>query len=809
MKKKTKQSLSSKASLAFWLAIFFCVAGASVSAVLFSQSLNRVMSKNEEPIATITFKNKTAQRRFIDRVVWDRLRQHSDLYNGDVIHTMPLSSATIKYNSDNSTVEVSENTMIQVFANDGQNIADVSEGSATVSAGENGMQLISAGVTVSVQSGGILSAMSSNGTTSFQVIQGQANLDNRTLSEGEALERDENGQLLPPSFVVTSPPPEYKYLYFTQGEAQVPFAWRLNNLSDQTPMELEFAKDKKFSNVVRTVSVTGVTQLSVNLESGDYYWRLKTLNPDGSTGLEAGSKIRVMQSLAPEPKVPVSEYEYSYRTQKPPVRLIWSESEFAATYQLEIADNPQMTNPVVRQRSSLASSIVSSLGEGQWYWRVTPIYNDNNLGLANPSETSSFRIAKRGNLNRPTLKVPAEGTFINTRIGNSSVNFSWKMENEADSYEILIADNSQLVNPVVKKTIETNYISISPKADGISNRQWYWAVRQIDNEGNRSDYSTIRTFYAIDGQVEQHTIFPSQDYSILQSLLVDSRFTWKSNLPMTKHVQIATDRSFTNIILDTPQEGSSLGGVKLNQGSYYWRLYSKDGTVEYVTEPKLFHVVPPLPAPTNPNPNQANRAVIRPFTPYTFKWSGVDGADYYRFKLYRAGSTDSLIDENFVPGSSLELNMADYPDGYYQWSIQAYANESEKSSRRNGLLTESVFELKHLHPVELAYPNDSTKFEGLEALDNPPVFSWTSQEAIATQSLLLYRVEASGAVTLAYKDPVDRNQRNVQIRRLSSGDYIWNIEAMSTDDLDITGLKTRRFTILPIDPFNPPSGLST
>ncbi|MBR7078968.1 MAG: hypothetical protein IKI40_00410 [Treponema sp.] len=812
MKKKTKQSLSSKASLAFWLAIFFCVAGASISAVLFSQSLNMVLSKNEAPIATITFKNKTAQRRFIDRVVWDRLRQNSDLYNGDVIHTMPLSSATIRFNSDSiSTIEVQENTMIQVFAAEGQISADISEGSATVTAGENGMQLMSGGVLVSVGSGGIVSAISSDGTTSFQVIQGQANVDSRSLAEGDALAMDENGQFATPSFVVTSPPPEYKYLYFTQGEAQVPFAWRLNNISDQTPMELEFARDKKFNNVIRTVSVTGVTQLSVNLESGDYYWRLKTLNPDGSTALEAGSKLRVMQSLAPETKVPVSDYEYTYRTQKPPVRLIWTDSEYATTYQYEIANNPQMNNPVIKQRSSLPSAIVSTLEEGQWYWRVTPFYNINNLGLANTSEVSSFRISKRGNLNRPTLKVPAEGSFVNTQIGNSSVNFSWKMENEADRYQIVVADNAQLVNPVIDRTLSENFVAISPKADGITNRQWYWAVRQIDNEGNRSEYSTVRSFYAIDGQVEQHTIFPSQDYSILQSLLVDSRFTWKSNLPLKKHVQVATDRAFTNIIYDTEQDGNSLSGVKLNQGSYYWRLYSKDTTTstEYVTEPKLFHIVPPLPAPTNPNPNQTSRAVIRPYTPYKFNWNSVNGADYYRLKLYRYGSTESLLDENFIPGSSLELNMAEYPDGYYQWSIQAYANESEKGTRRNGLLTESVFELKHLHPVELTYPNDSEQFDGLEAIDNPPVFKWSSKEAIANQSILLYRVNPSGGITLAFKDPVDRNERKVQIRQLTSGEYVWNIEAMSTDDLDITGLKTRRFTVLPIDPFDPPRGLST
>lgn len=810
MKKKTKQSLSSKASLAFWLAIFFCAAGASISAVLFSQSLNMVLSKNEEPIATITFKNKTAQRRFIDRVVWDRLKQHSDLYNGDVIHTMPLSSATIKYNSDNSTVEVSENTMIQVFAVDGQNVADVSEGSATVSAGENGMQLISAGVSVSVQSGGILSAVSSDGKTTFQMIQGQADLDNRSLMQGDALERGQDGQYSTPSFVVTSPMPEYKHLYYTPGAAQVPFSWKLSNISSDTPMELEFARDKKFNNVIRTVSVTGITQLSVDLESGDYYWRLKTLNADGSTNLEAGSKLRVMQSLPPETKVPVADYEYLYRTQKPPVRLIWTDSEYAASYQVEIANNPQMNNPTVKQRSSQASFIVSTLGEGKWYWRITPFYNINNIGLANPSEISSFNISQRGNLNRPTLKVPAEGSFVNTQmIGDTKVNFSWKMENEADKYEILIADNARLVNPVVDTTLENNFIAISPKSSGITNKQWYWAVRQIDNEGNRSELSTVRTFYAVDGKIEQHTIFPSQDYSILQSLLVDSRFTWKSNLPLVKHVQIATDRSFSNIVYDTTQESTSLSGVKLNLGSYYWRLYASDGTTEYTTEPKQFHVVPPLPAPTNPNPNAANRAVIRPYTPYKFQWTPVAGADYYRLKLYRNGQSESLIDENFISGSSLELNMAEYPDGYYQWSIQAYANESEKGSRRNGYLTESVFELKHLHPVELAYPDDSAEFEGLEALDNPPVFKWTSKEAIATQSMLLYKVNPSGGVTLAYKDPVDRSERKVQIRQLSPGDYVWNIEAMSTDDLDITGLKTRRFTILPIEPFSPPKGLST
>lgn len=63
---------------------------------------------NEQPIATITLKYKTAQRKFMDRVVWDRLRQDSPVYNGDTIHTATLSEANIWFN-DGNVMELMEN----------------------------------------------------------------------------------------------------------------------------------------------------------------------------------------------------------------------------------------------------------------------------------------------------------------------------------------------------------------------------------------------------------------------------------------------------------------------------------------------------------------------------------------------------------------------------------------------------------------------------------------------------------------------------------------------------------------------------
>lgn len=63
---------------------------------------------NEQPIATITLKYKTVQRKFMDRVVWDRLRQNYPVYNGDTIHTATLSEANIWFN-DGNVMEMIEN----------------------------------------------------------------------------------------------------------------------------------------------------------------------------------------------------------------------------------------------------------------------------------------------------------------------------------------------------------------------------------------------------------------------------------------------------------------------------------------------------------------------------------------------------------------------------------------------------------------------------------------------------------------------------------------------------------------------------
>ena len=161
MKKKIKSKSKNNFFIPFCLAIFVCLAGAALNSFLFYNSFFRALTKmNETPIATITFKYKTAQRKFLERVVWDRLRQNSPVYNGDTIHTANLSEATIWF-SDGNIMELSENTMAQVFLSEDKSLkAELSDGFATIdsSLSEQGMTLSSNGVEVAVQSGAALSA---------------------------------------------------------------------------------------------------------------------------------------------------------------------------------------------------------------------------------------------------------------------------------------------------------------------------------------------------------------------------------------------------------------------------------------------------------------------------------------------------------------------------------------------------------------------------------------------------------------------------------------------------------------------------
>ena len=877
MKKKTRSRLSNSLLLPFLITIFICLIGAVTNSWLFYKSFFRALTKqNEQPIATITFKYKTAQRKFLDRVVWDRLRQESPVYNGDTIHTAALSEATIWFN-DGNVMELMENTMAQVFLSEDSGAAvELEDGYATVdsSDAENGMTLSSGGVQVAVKSGSSLSAGSvaqeaagetesgaaggkagaagTSGTAgassaaqggrrakglSVQVLKGSASVQNSdgsslAINQGEELSVNSSGEAaaLPsrPALTVYSPVRNEKILYHTQGTTDVHFRW--SNTVEAAILQI--SKDKDFNDILYRLSSDGLTETDIKLEAGTYFWKLDGAEEGLSEqeAVNAGQiktgKIQVIQSLPPAQVAPAENYSYGYRTRNPAVRIIWTESPYASTYKLEISKSPNMTNPVIEQRTSTTSSIISTLGEGTYYWRVTPYYTLNKIGFAGPSETRAFKIERKGELSSPELLIPSENSIVNTETNAKPTSFSWKIENEAQSYTVRIADNPNLRNPAVSFETTENFYTLNSNVTKLKDGKWYWGITMRDTEGNLSPVSEIRTFYTMKGIPEQHTVEPAEGYSCALSLLPDTKFTWKRNIPanFTSEFEIASDQGFKNVVYKAPVNSTSLRGVNLPLGTYYWRLKSSSTTDEtkLITPAKTLNVIGNLAEAALTSPQ--NRAIARETIPFKFTWKDVYGADYYKLTIYRE-SDNKLIYENVVyePEDAVDMfNPKDFVDkANYKWRLQAFANEIPGvSSRRTGRLSEGHFYLIKLRPVEIESPVKGSKFNGVEAVLNPSSAKWSTVDEVRKAQFVLIKTDDHNKVVL--KVPSDEEMENGNTiapktvlldneEGLRPGNYEIVVYAETLDGVDISNTDNKykgKFTILPVEPLKPTTGLT-
>ena len=114
MRKRTKF----KSPVLDFFVVAVCLSVAGYFALTFWNDLNSTVRRTDkDEIAIITFKNRIAQRKFDDRVVWERIDKSTPLYNGDLVRTADLAEAVITFN-DGSQVDIYENTMIQVYYSD-------------------------------------------------------------------------------------------------------------------------------------------------------------------------------------------------------------------------------------------------------------------------------------------------------------------------------------------------------------------------------------------------------------------------------------------------------------------------------------------------------------------------------------------------------------------------------------------------------------------------------------------------------------------------------------------------------------------
>ena len=829
MKKSTKynpDSPSAASVLQDLAVVVFSLAAVAFTAQLFYRDMNKTLERSDKvPVASVSYKYKSVQRKFLDRSVWDRPVQYSPVYNGDIIRTAPSSEATI-YFPDQNVINVGANTMIQIFkqAQKDETAVQVAEGKISVQTAGSAMAVRSNNASVNVEKDSVLhmqklegedNSDASDGVLRLSVEKGRAALvktDGGSAEADFAAQDERGGEILTEGTVVNassgsgevfasgaeesrfisviSPASGTKILNKNAGgkPAAVPFSW-YSSFSGTGELILETSRSRDFTQNVSRVSVTGLKELTLDEQPGTVYWRLYAAEKGPEDASSDSGKFTVVAAPPPSLLEPAADRRYAYKEAIPAVRFLWKGNEACSSYVLEAASDPAMKNPaVVKQVSGESVSLVLP-GDGTWYWRLTPVYAGEDEKSRTPTAASVFYIEKQKTF--APIEPLAPGKIADTAEGKS-VTFSWKSVSEAKKYLVRVAKTETIDNPVLERSADINYYELKSAAKALPNGTYYWTVEGLDKNGERLTSSPASSFKTRDSEVILRSLFPPDNYVLADTLCLDTRFTWKTNLQGEQRFQVSASPDFSSPVLDVKAQGSGIEGIMLERGDCYWRVAVKSEDEIFHTPAKKLTVASALNRPELIGVGDS--VVVRPDAKTTFAWTAVPLAEYYQVKITEPGLDSQPLYENlYITDTEVKMPLQSIPEGRYVIHVQGFAAATLTSSRRYSYAADKTFALRHLRPVELVSPSRGARISGVDAALKPGRLRWSSVEKPVKSRLVLEKVGKAGSIMSA-ADP----DYTVNLPPLDAGTYRWRVTAETEDGLDISSIRDGTFTVLPI-----------
>ena len=781
-----------------------CLSVAGYFSYTFWKDLNSSASRSDkEKIAVITFKNRIAQRKFEDRVVWERIDKSTPLYNGDLVRTSDLAEAVITFN-DNSQIDIFENTMIQVYYSDTEGIKiNLDNGNLQLDTSTTGKVAMKFddGSVVNVQSGSSLAAKSS--AKAVEMKSGAATVTTESgnqaeLKGGETVAVHQGGEIKKQPVTVTSIPPEMKVLNVDGGNIPVKLEWNLaeKEVLEDVPVIVQTSTDKNFSKILKEVTVapgqSSVGESILNVNQGLVYWRVFPKNrvqeaSMGKISVESSSPVKLIS--------PVENGAFTYKSRTPDINFRWSGADYAEKFLIAVSASPDMTDPVFTAVTENHNLKVNSIGSGKWWWQITPYYSMNSIGYSGESVVSSFSIVRNDQIRPPLLAVPNEHSVVTYKEA-PAVNLSWKSDIKDANYQVLVATDPDF-NDVIytKNTKSTQLAAKLPK----ESEELYWKVIRNSNEtSDLTPESEVRSFKMEKYQPEKaRLLYPPEIYSVELSKLTATQFAWKladEDKGKKSIIQVSSKRNFSSMQLEQTIDKTTFENMMLPVGNWWWRAGSVDenGEVISFTEPRKISVLRELEAPAFNKLKENQEVQVAKNGPVIIYWADVPGADYYNVRVFDL--KNNLVAENpEAYGNSCQFSL---PDQAYTCRIQAVCKEKDGSPMRTGPVTSIDFSVRTPTPIRLAGPVNSSRLDGLNALRKPVSFTWKDgSDKPASYQFVLKKRMPDGSLRVVEK--TNTTKLAYSMNRLTTGDYTWQILANTKEGVAVNS-EVNAFTITPV-----------
>lgn len=841
MQKKAKSKRNSK-SVVF---IISCILICGLSLTYFFVNLNKTTVRNENEIANIIFKKKIAQRKFSDSVTWERLQNGSPLYSEDIIRTDSEALADIVFTKKPVKLNLDENTMLQILESKEGNLKlNVSGGSFSIDTSEAQEAItidLGNGNILNVEHGTKMSANSGMDKNGFVIHEGSAVITNadgteEVFLEGDSIKIDDNGNLKQFPVAVTNLNTTQKILTF---ESDVPSNVEDNDSAEtgaETGVEsgtvkagntvrlelkktadtqnekiiVETSTDEKFTNIIERKEITdsSVNEVEINAEHPVVFYRVysEEKEEDAYEG-----KIVVEKVMKPKLISPRNGAVFASVNGIPDINFKWNCGDFCDFSRVEVFNTEDMSKTVLTQDIKGNSFTANRFEAGKYKWRITPHYSVEDKGFGEQTEFNSFEVVKEELKVRPVLSLPRQDTVVSLDNESKDIIFMWKSDIKSSTYMLEISDDENFSNVIYENQISMMRDVVPFALSSMPENKYFWRVTRIDEKNIR--YTSDPRSFDIKKYVPSNTelVLPLENFSAETDVVSASQFLWKLSdkydRAKTQSIfEIASDANFDNIVKTVKTDKTSLTGISLDKGTYFWRVAAvnkEDGFELIKTTYRKFVVLDKLEKPLIEIPS--DNSVYNIFDAKTMKisWNNVKDAEYYKVKIYDKETKELVSQVENLKESQVNVSLENVAaDKKYICAVTAFTEEKDNSPQRISKTSSVNVSFENIQKIALSLPSNGSKIPGLGALRDGVLFKWNPGKDAKNAQFVLTRVYSNGTSKEVFTSRNDKGQ--LTVRKLTEGTYRWTVKAQSANGTSLTPNISYSFTVLKTEPLESP-----
>ncbi|MBN1449036.1 MAG: S8 family serine peptidase, partial [Bacteroidetes bacterium] len=474
--------------------------------------------------------------------------------------------------------------------------------------------------------------------------------------------------------------------------------------------------------------------------------------------LEAGPVWLISSVPMSVPPVPVPVYPPANSANilvQPELR--WMPTTSAASYRVQLADNPAFSDMVVDARdvTSTVKAAPVLKPETEYYWRVNAT-NAVGTGEWTPPQRFVTAVAPPS---RPQLVTPRNGT----RDLPLQLSLLWDAPDRAQRYHVQVSTDSLFTEAFLLD--REDFLSPTAEVRDLGNFQkYFWRVRAF-NFGGVSPWSAVWSFSTLPAEPEAPVLVSPVHNE--RDVSLSPQFSWEE-VPSaaTYAMQLSTDSAFTNLLLDAQSiPFTRYAASNLTAGTdHFWRVRARNSAgLGSWSAASRFRTVPPVPGVVRllePDDGETVGTLVPRFT-----WEANDDADSYVLQVAADVAFSTIIVD---VDNVWDTGFQSATKGLMPAREELYWRVVAKNQSGTGPWSEVR---RFLTPAELDAPLLLAPANGFSFHPDSALFRW---HAVASATGYTLSLKGAATITIPKSDPADTTDS----RKLADGKtYTWWVSA--------------------------------